>query len=104
MLISTGVLRAARLLAGGLGLSSMQVAECARQPEALLPGSVCAHRIVVVGGGSAGVTVAAQLLRQLGAANANLAVIEPADDFDEQPRLALIGDAGHAAEGVSIMA
>lgn len=50
------------------------------------------HRIVVVGGGTAGITVAARLRR---AGQTNITVIEPSDTHSYQPLWTLVGS-GHA--------
>ncbi|MBP0028013.1 FAD/NAD(P)-binding oxidoreductase [Roseofilum sp. Guam] len=54
------------------------------------------HQIVIVGGGSAGITVAAQLLN----ANSNLdvAIIEPSEKHYYQPAWTLVGGGAFAAE------
>ena len=47
------------------------------------------HRIVIVGGGTAGITVAAQLSRKL--ANPDIAIIEPSRKHYYQPLWTLVG-------------
>ncbi len=47
------------------------------------------HRIVIVGGGTAGLTVAARLARQLG--RPDIALIEPSDRHYYQPLWTLVG-------------
>lgn len=47
------------------------------------------HQIVVVGGGSAGITVAAQLLRQ--SRSLDIAIVEPSDRHSYQPAWTLVG-------------
>ncbi|KAG8467772.1 hypothetical protein KFE25_006824 [Diacronema lutheri] len=95
------ILRAARAAAsrvaawGALGGAGMALTsaptECKRAPELPAPGSSVRHRIVVVGGGSAGVSVAAQLLRKMGREKADLAVIEPSDQHFYRPAWTLAG-------------
>lgn len=48
------------------------------------------YRIVIVGGGAAGISVAARLSRALGK-NANIAIIEPSSDHYYQPGWTLVG-------------
>ena len=48
-----------------------------------------AHQIVIVGGGSAGITVAAQLLKQL--RSLDILIIEPSDQHYYQPGWTLVG-------------
>lgn len=47
------------------------------------------HQIVVVGGGSAGITVTAQLLKQN--SQLDIAIIEPCDKHYYQPAWTLVG-------------
>lgn len=47
------------------------------------------HQIIVVGGGNAGISVSAQLLRRNG--NLNIAIIEPSDKHYYQPAWTLVG-------------
>ncbi|KAJ1627159.1 hypothetical protein T492DRAFT_1027116 [Pavlovales sp. CCMP2436] len=65
--------------AAGLAVAWSRARSEDKMPDAIPPGATERHRIVVVGGGSAGISVAAQLLRKLGSANADLAIVEPAD-------------------------
>lgn len=52
------------------------------------------YRVVVVGGGSAGMTVAAQLLRKLPRGAGQVAVIEPRDRHFYQPYWTMVGGLG----------
>jgi sulfide:quinone oxidoreductase len=49
------------------------------------------HQIVIVGGGTAGITVAASLRRRAGQRELDIAIIEPADAHYYQPALTLVG-------------
>ena len=53
-------------------------------------GAVARHRVVVVGGGAAGLTVAAQLTRKLGG-EADVAVVEPSEFHYYQPWWTMTG-------------
>ncbi|MDA3919721.1 MAG: FAD/NAD(P)-binding oxidoreductase [Salinisphaera sp.] len=54
------------------------------------------HRIVIAGGGTAGLSVAATLLRQ--SPQLDVAVIDPSDDHDYQPGWTLVGGGDMRAE------
>ncbi len=43
------------------------------------------HRIVIVGGGTAGITTAASLQKHAAARNLDIAIIEPSDKHYNQP-------------------
>ena len=49
------------------------------------------HQIVIVGGGTAGITVAASLRRQFGGSNLDIAIIEPSSEHYYQPAFTLVG-------------
>ena len=49
------------------------------------------HQIIIVGGGTAGITVAATLRRKTGGNNLDIAIIEPADVHYYQPAFTLVG-------------
>ncbi len=49
------------------------------------------HQIIIVGGGTAGITVAASLRRQAGGANLDIAIIEPSTEHYYQPAFTLVG-------------
>ena len=53
------------------------------------------HQIVIVGGGAAGITVAAQLLNKN--SNFDIAIIEPSDKHYYQPAWTLVGGGAYAA-------
>jgi sulfide:quinone oxidoreductase len=55
------------------------------------------HQIVIVGGGTAGITVASQLLLS-GARNLDIALIEPSDKHYYQPAWTLVGGGAYKAE------
>jgi sulfide:quinone oxidoreductase len=65
-----------------------------------MPGGQAHHKIVIIGGGSAGITVAARLLR---AGETDVAVIEPAEVHYYQPLWTLVGG-GLAPAGESARA
>ena len=54
------------------------------------------HEFLILGGGTAGITVAAKLCRQV--SGADVAIVEPSEDHDYQPFWTLVG-AGVVAEG-----
>ena len=54
------------------------------------------HQIVIVGGGAAGITVAAQLLAKN--SNLDIAIIEPSDKHYYQPAWTLVGGGAYEAE------
>lgn len=49
------------------------------------------HQIVIIGGGTAGITVAASLRRRKGGRNLDIAIIEPSNDHYYQPAFTLVG-------------
>ena len=49
------------------------------------------HQIVIIGGGAAGITVAARLRRKDGGRNLDIAIVEPSDAHYYQPALTLVG-------------
>ncbi len=49
------------------------------------------HQILIIGGGAAGITVAASLRRNTGGRNLDIAIIEPSDAHYYQPALTLVG-------------
>lgn len=49
------------------------------------------YKIVIVGGGTAGITVAAQLLRKNNKLKGDIAIIDPADYHYYQPLWTLVG-------------
>ncbi|WP_296741264.1 FAD/NAD(P)-binding oxidoreductase, partial [Mesorhizobium sp.] len=55
----------------------------------LVPEPVLKHRIVIVGGGAAGITVAAELKRRDG--KLDVAIVEPAETHSYQPGWTLVG-------------
>ena len=54
------------------------------------------HQIVIIGGGSAGITVAARLMRIQGDRNLDIAIIEPSATHTYQPALTLVGAGAYA--------
>ena len=58
--------------------------------------SVLNHQIIIVGGGAAGITVAAQLLKKQ--SNLDIAIIEPSDKHYYQPAWTLVGGGAYAME------
>jgi len=59
------------------------------------------YTVAIIGGGSAGVSVAAQLLRTLPKAQRDIAIIEPADTHYYQPGWTMVGGLGLPAEGTA---
>lgn len=51
--------------------------------------SVLNHQIIIVGGGAAGITVAAQLLKKN--SKLDIAIVEPSDKHYYQPAWTLVG-------------
>jgi sulfide:quinone oxidoreductase len=49
------------------------------------------HQIVIVGGGTAGITVASSLLRHTGGSKLDIAIIEPSEEHYYQPAFTLVG-------------
>ncbi len=58
------------------------------------------YKILIIGGGSAGITVAARLLRESHSLNGNIAIVEPATKHYYQPLWTLVG-AGEADKTVT---
>ncbi|MGH8120999.1 MAG: FAD-dependent oxidoreductase, partial [Gammaproteobacteria bacterium] len=54
------------------------------------------HQIVIVGGGTAGITVAATLRRKPGGKSLDIAIIEPANSHYYQPAFTLVGGGAYA--------
>ena len=49
------------------------------------------HRVVIVGGGAAGITVAASLARHGHEQNLDIVIVEPSDTHYYQPAFTLVG-------------
>lgn len=49
------------------------------------------HQILIIGGGAAGITVAASLNRRQGSRNLDIAIVEPSEDHYYQPAFTLVG-------------
>ncbi|NQU60605.1 MAG: NAD(P)/FAD-dependent oxidoreductase [Rhodospirillales bacterium] len=49
------------------------------------------HQILIIGGGTAGITVAASLRRRQGGRDLDIAIVEPADEHYYQPAFTLVG-------------
>lgn len=62
------------------------------------PGAARRHRILIIGGGSAGISVAARLRR---AGQADVAVIEPSPTHHYQRAWTLVGGGAYSAEGTA---
>jgi sulfide:quinone oxidoreductase len=58
------------------------------------------HQIGIVGGGTAGITVAASLQRQPGGANLDIALIEPETEHYYQPAFTLVGAGAYTLDKV----
>ena len=56
------------------------------------------HQIVIVGGGTAGITVAASLKRKAGGGNLDIAIIEPSANHYYQPAFTLVGAGAYSLE------
>lgn len=56
------------------------------------------HQIVIVGGGAAGVTVAASLLRHSHGINPDIAIIEPSEQHYYQPAFTLVGAGAYSLD------
>jgi len=54
------------------------------------------HQIVIVGGGTAGITVAATLRRKAGGKDLDIAIIEPANSHYYQPAFTLVGGGAYS--------
>jgi len=83
-----------RVALAGLGLAGAGF--CATTPTAFADPSSSdigprKHRVVVVGGGAAGLSVASQLKHKLGASIADVAIIEPSEHHYYQPSWTLTG-------------
>jgi len=65
--------------ASALALYSTPQAECSAQPSRVQSGETARHKVVVIGGGPAGLSVAAQVMRKIGASEADVAIIEPSE-------------------------
>ena len=62
--------------------------------------STAKHQIVIVGGGTAGITVAARLLRK---GYTDVAVIEPSDKHYYQPLWTLVGGGEATAMAIELV-
>ncbi len=85
--------RVAAVAGAGLAATAAYSFSPRRTPaeaHTLNAGEVARHRVVVVGGGAAGLTVAAQLTRKLGG-EADVAVVEPSDFHYYQPWWTMTG-------------
>ena len=49
------------------------------------------HQILIIGGGAAGITVAASLQRKAGGRNLDIAIVEPSEEHYYQPAFTLVG-------------
>jgi sulfide:quinone oxidoreductase len=58
------------------------------------------HQIVIVGGGTAGITVAASLVRQPGGSNLDIAVVEPNTVHYYQPAFTLVGAGSYTLDKI----
>ena len=56
------------------------------------------HQIVIVGGGTAGITLAATLKRKSGGADLDIAIIEPSENHYYQPAFTLVGAGDYQLE------
>ena len=88
--------RLAAFAAGGasaLAIYSPQStpSQCRAEPRTVQPKTSEKHKVVVLGGGSAGLSVAAQLMRKLGRTQADVCVIEPGDYHYYRPHFTLAG-------------
>ncbi len=61
-------------------------------------GTAARHRILIIGGGSAGISVAARLLR---GGQSDVAVIEPSPTHYYQPAWTLVGGGAYSAEATA---
>jgi sulfide:quinone oxidoreductase len=56
------------------------------------------HQILIIGGGTAGITVAASLHRKPGGKDLDIAIIEPSEDHYYQPAFTLVGAGAYSLE------
>ena len=49
------------------------------------------HNVLIIGGGTAGITVAASLQKRQGSRNLSIAIVEPTDTHYYQPAFTLVG-------------
>ncbi|NKB36879.1 MAG: pyridine nucleotide-disulfide oxidoreductase [Gammaproteobacteria bacterium] len=56
------------------------------------------HQVIIVGGGTAGITVAAALKRKSGNAGLDIAIIEPSDNHYYQPAFTLVGAGAYSLD------
>lgn len=56
------------------------------------------HQILIIGGGTAGITVAASLRRKPGGENLDIAIVEPSEAHYYQPALTLVGAGAYQLE------
>ena len=54
------------------------------------------HQILIIGGGAAGITVAARLQRKAGNRSLDIAIVEPSEDHYYQPAFTLVGAGAYA--------
>lgn len=56
------------------------------------------HNVLIIGGGTAGITVASSLKRRQGSRNLSIAVVEPRDTHYYQPAFTLVGAGAYALD------
>jgi sulfide:quinone oxidoreductase len=56
------------------------------------------HQVLIVGGGTAGITVAASLMRRKGGRDLDVAIVEPSESHYYQPAFTLVGAGAYAFE------
>jgi sulfide:quinone oxidoreductase len=56
------------------------------------------HNVLIIGGGTAGITVASSLKRRQGSRNLSIAVVEPGDTHYYQPAFTLVGAGAYALD------